>query len=105
MKTQTKFLNGREIDYKDVIHSHITTRFSFWDRVKILLGKNVRTHLQVYTGHDEALVVGSEAHTTVDRIITRKSRGMMHSPPQERQDGFDNSGNTERVTKPDSPHV
>lgn len=76
-----KVINGREVEYLDVVHHSTTTKFKMWDRIKILLGKKAVTSSELYTQHDWCKVVGSEAKTYVERLIPKKSVGMMHSPP------------------------
>jgi hypothetical protein len=78
-ETRKKTINGREVEYLDVIHHTTTTKFKFWDRIKILLGKEVITSSELYTQHEWCKVVGSEAKTHVAPLIKRKSIGMMHS--------------------------
>lgn len=77
-ETRKKTINGREVEYLDVIHHTTTAKFKFWDRIKILLGKEVITSSELYTQHEWCKVVGSEAKTHVAPLIKRKSVGMMH---------------------------
>jgi hypothetical protein len=74
---RTKTINGREIEYLDVVHHTTRTKFKMWDRIKILLGKEVVTESELFTQHEHCLVVGSEAKSYVIRLIPRKSKGMM----------------------------
>ena len=78
-ESRKKTINGREVEYLDVILHTTTTKFKFWDRIKILLGKEVITSSELYTQHECCKVVGSEAITHVAPLIKRKSVGMMHS--------------------------
>jgi hypothetical protein len=69
-------INGREVEYLDVIHHTTTIKFKFWDRIKILLGKEVITSSEIYTQHEWCKVVGSEAKTHVAPLIN-ESRFML----------------------------
>lgn len=72
-----KTVNGREIEYLDVVHHSTTTKFNWWDRIKILLGKSAVTNSELYTQHDWCKIVGSEAMTSVERLMPKKSVSMM----------------------------
>lgn len=74
-----KTIKGREIEYLDVIHHTTYTKFNFWDRIKILLGKEVITNSEIYT-QNECKIVGSEAKSSISPLIVKKSKGMMHIP-------------------------
>lgn len=78
-ETRKKTINGREVEYLDVIYHITTPKFKFWDRIKILLGKEVITSSEIYTQNEWCIVVGSKAKTHVAPLIKRKSVGMMHS--------------------------
>ena len=71
-KRRTKVISGREIEYLDVIHHITRTKFKMWDRIKILLGKEVVTESELYTLHENCQIVGSEAKTYVVRLMPRK---------------------------------
>ncbi len=75
MEKRTKVINGRSIDYLDVVHHTTTTKFDFWDRIKILFGSEVVTESELYTNHDHCLIVGSEAKTRIPSLIKRKHKG------------------------------
>lgn len=76
-----KEVNGRWIEYNDVIHHTTDTRFSFWDRIKILLGKTVYINSEIYC-KEEVSVVASEANTHVARLLPSKPKGLMYEPVQ-----------------------
>lgn len=76
-----KTINGREIEYLDVIHHSTTTKFNLWDRIKILLGCEVIISSEIYTQHEWCKVVGSEAKTRVAPLIKRNHRGMAQIEP------------------------
>jgi hypothetical protein len=78
-ETRKKTINGGEVEYLDVVHHITITKFKFWDRIKILFGKEVTTYSEIYTQNELCKVVGSEAKTHVAPLIKRKSVGMMHS--------------------------
>jgi len=67
-----KVINGREIEYLDVIYHTTTSKFKFWDRVKILFGKEVVTNSKLYTEHEWCKVVGSEAQSSVSPLFSKK---------------------------------
>lgn len=77
-ESRKKTINGREVEYLDVIHHTTTTKFKFWDRIKILLGKEVITSSELYTQHEWCKVVGSEAKSSVAPLIVKKSKGMIN---------------------------
>ena len=74
-EARKKIIDGKEIEYLDVIYHTVTTRFSFWDRIRILFGKEAITRSELYTQHEWCKVVGSEAKTHVMPLISRKSTG------------------------------
>jgi hypothetical protein len=74
-----KTINGREIEYLDVIHHHATIQFSVWDRIKILIGKKVVVSSDIYVMSQCCIVSGSEAVTRVYPLIQRKSKGFVYS--------------------------
>lgn len=78
-----KIINGKEVEYSDVIHHTTTTSFNFWDRIKILLGKNLITTSQIYTTNELCHIVGSEAQAEVEPLINRKSLPMTLSVSEE----------------------
>jgi len=77
METQTKTIDGRTFDHKDVIHNHVTTYFSFVDRLKILFGKPVYSHSEIYTMDDEVNIVFSTTKTRVSDWFPKKNIGGM----------------------------
>lgn len=74
--SKIKILNDRQIEYADVIYHTTKTKFGFWDRIKIMLGKNAVTISEIYSKHEDAKIVGSEAKTYVERLIQKESVGM-----------------------------
>lgn len=62
----THIINGRQIEYLDVIYHTTTAKFTFWDRVRILFGKPLTISSSIYTKNTEILVSGSEAITSVE---------------------------------------
>lgn len=78
METKRKTINGREFEYLDVIHHTTTTKFKFWDRVKILFGKEIMVSSEIYTQHEWCRIIGSESRASVAPLIKRKSVGMSH---------------------------
>lgn len=72
-----KILKGRLIEYGDVVIHNTMTRFSFWDRIRILFGKTVHIQSDIYCKEDVVSVMGAEARTSVERFIKRKQKGGM----------------------------
>ncbi len=70
-----KVINGKAIEFKDIIHHSTSTKFKFLDRIKILFGKAAITYSEIYT-KDEASVLYSEAKTFVEPFMKQKSIGM-----------------------------
>lgn len=70
-----KSINGRKVNYLDVIHHTTTTHLNFWDRIKVLLGKEIIVQSEIYTQHEHCIVVGSEAKGFVPRLIPKKQKG------------------------------
>ncbi len=82
-------INGRTIEYLDVVHHRTVTKFGFWDRIKILFGKEVITNSELYTDHEHCIVLGSTAKTHIPPMIIRKSKGgglMTPMDPQQNRD-------------------
>ena len=75
---QKKTINGREVEYLDVVYHTTRTKFKMWDRIKILLGQEVVTDSKLYTKHEHCHIVGSTAKSYVPRLFPKKSIGMMH---------------------------
>lgn len=69
-----KTVNGREIEYLDVIHHNSITSFSFYDRIKILFGKKLHVQSQIYTDHEYCKVLGSDSKTFVEPFFTRRKK-------------------------------
>lgn len=90
MNKSIKKINGKEVEYLDVVHHTTTTKFGFWDRIKILLGKEVITNSELYTDHEHCIIVGSTAKTHVPPIITRKQKGGYVMSPMDPQESRDN---------------
>lgn len=78
---KTKMVQGRQIVYKDVVHSNITVKFGCMDRIRILFGRKVYVESTVYTAHDECLVVGSESKAWAEPIFIKKEGGMSEIAP------------------------
>ncbi len=77
MKTTTTKINGNLIEHNDVIFNRVTTSFSIWDRVKLLLGYKAITESSIYTLNEDAKVVASVSTTYVPPLIKRRSKGMI----------------------------
>lgn len=71
----SKTINGRTFEYGDEIIHTTTTRFGFWDRIKILFGKEVTIQSCIYAKEPVVSVMGSEARTSVASFIKPKQRG------------------------------
>ena len=67
-----KTINGRDIEYLDVIHYKTRTKFKMWDRIKILFGKEVVTYSELYTGHEKCIIVSSSAKCYVPEFFPKK---------------------------------
>jgi hypothetical protein len=89
MKTRTKVINGKSIDYLDVVHHTTTTKFKMWDRIKILFGKEIITQSELYTNHDHCLILGTTAKSYVPPIIRRKEKGGVCMTPMDTQENRD----------------
>jgi len=77
----TKTINNTEINYLDVVHHTTTTRFSLWDRIKILFGEKVIVESKLYTA-EECNIVATEIKTRVapmNTMITIGTKGEGHS--------------------------
>lgn len=87
MEPNKKTINGREVEYRDVIHHHTETKFDFWDRIKILFHGKCLISSEIYT-KEFCNVQGSEAISRVPPIIKRKPQimGMSHSPEKQTTD-------------------
>lgn len=73
-------LNGREIEYNDVIHHHTDTHFDWKDRIKILFTGRCRIHSEIYT-MEVVNVRGSRATVYIPPIIKRRNTvvGLAHN--------------------------
>jgi len=76
LKTLKILKNGRDIVHQDVIHTSLVTSFNFTDRLKILLGKKLIQHLEIYTDNEEVRVLGDQCSSHIQPIFKRKSVGM-----------------------------
>jgi len=85
METYKKIIDNREIEYADVIHHTTRTKFSFWERVRILLGKEAVINSEIYT-KAECHVVYSEAKSSVVPFIVRKIVGGVATLPNPQSD-------------------
>ncbi len=66
---------------KDVIIHNTTHKFKFWDRIKILLGKELTVHSEIETEHEEVRLTGKvKCRIMVARIFPSKSQGEGYSP-------------------------
>ena len=66
--------DGRVIQHRDIIHHTVTTKFSWKDRWRIFFGKPVIIMSEIYTDHEDAKVLGSEAGAMVPRIFPKKTK-------------------------------
>lgn len=82
MKTNKIIIGNKEIEYLDVVYHCTTTRFSFWDRIKILLGKPVIVDSEIYTLNEEVVILGSQSKSYVPVLIPKKQKGFMISDEQ-----------------------
>ena len=76
MEQQTKMINGRLISYNDVIYHTTYSVFGFWDRLRILFGKELRVSSELYT-KEPCSVLGSEAKAHVSPFIKEKNTRMV----------------------------
>lgn len=66
---------------KDVIIHNTSHKFKFWDRIKILLGKELTVHSEIETEHEEARLTGKvECRAMVARMFPRKLKGEGYLP-------------------------
>jgi hypothetical protein len=79
---EKKLFEGRE--YGDIVIVNLDSHFGFWDRIKILFGCTVYSHVEVYCKNEEVHPVGSTCKTNVARLFKWKSKrkGIMISPSQ-----------------------
>lgn len=80
---QIKIINGRTFKHLDVVHHTTTTKFKFWDRIKILLGREAITQSKLYTAHEYCNIVGSEAKTFVAVLFQKRRKqgyGLLEQP-------------------------
>ena len=68
-----KILNGREIEFSDVIHHHTETIYGWKDRIRILFGRKSITVSKIYT-KERCNVVGSEASVYVSPLLRTKPK-------------------------------
>ncbi len=55
-----------------IIHNTMHT-FKFWDRIKILLGKELTIYSEIETNHEEVSLSGKvECRTSIARLFPRK---------------------------------
>lgn len=89
MEPNKKNINGREIEYLDIIHHHTETKFDVWDRIKILFHGKCRISSEIYT-KEVCHVQGSEAIASVPPIFRRKQKhvGFSHSPENHTADAI-----------------
>ena len=69
---------------KDVIIHNTTHKFNFWDRIKILLGKELTVCSEIETEHEEVKLTGKvKCRTIVERIFPSKLQGVGYSPKED----------------------
>jgi len=69
-----KEVNGRWIKYLDVIYHSTVSQFGFWDRVKILFGREVRIESELFTMNLHSKIVTSGANTFVPPLFRNPLR-------------------------------
>ncbi len=68
-------INGKEIEHLDVVFHTTRTKFRMWDRIKILLGKEVVIESELYTMHEHCKIAGSKAKGYVPKLFPSKEKG------------------------------
>jgi hypothetical protein len=58
------------------IYNNTEYFFSFWDKIKILFGKKVKSHLTIYVD-TEVNVLGCKNDAWVEDILPRREKGLM----------------------------
>lgn len=71
--------DGKIIQHRDIINHTVTTKFSWKDRWRIFFGKPIIIMSEIYTDHEDAKVLGSEAKAMVPRIFPKRSKPKMLS--------------------------
>lgn len=75
---------------KDIIIHETIHKFNFADRFKILIGKKLRVSSKIETEHEHVKLTGKvECVTLVERLFTRKKKGMItksHLPEQSKEE-------------------
>jgi len=68
---------------KDTIIHNTSHKFKLWDRIKILLGKELMIYSEIETEHEDAKLTGKvKCKAIVARIFPSKSQGMGDSPKE-----------------------
>lgn len=70
-----KTIKGVEIEYGDEVIHTTTTIFGFWDRVKILFGRQLTIQSSIYVKEPEISCMASEATARVAPFFKPKQRG------------------------------
>ena len=77
--------DGKEIQHRDVITHTTTTKFGLKDRLRILFGQPVINLSQIYSDHEDAKILGSEAKAFVPRLFKKKIKKLS---PQQLQEAY-----------------
>ena len=76
MKTETKTIDGRTFEHKDVIHAHCQgITFNFWDRLKFLFGIKMSVQMTIYTMNDQVDCVITTTTCHIPDLIKKKAQG------------------------------
>ena len=67
-----RYLDGKLVNYLDVLKHTTSTKFKWKDRIRILFGGTVVTHSDIYTLNYKCKVVGCEARVMVEPMFGRR---------------------------------
>jgi hypothetical protein len=71
--------NEEKLTNGDVIYHTTITNFTFWDRIKILLGKKLTIHSEIFTTNEIVNVTGSKARNYIGNFFPGKKKYMTYS--------------------------
>lgn len=79
--TSEKTINSRTFEYRDCIFNRTKIKLSFWDRIKVLFGKEIFSDVDIYVMNEEAEVVFTDSRVSVPKIFKKKPSKLAYVHP------------------------
>lgn len=81
-------VNGKEVRHLEVLYHNTKTTFSFWDRVRILFGRQVVVSSRIYTMNESVDVVAVEVNHCIatERELNKTERELQEQSINSKED-------------------